>query len=326
MSSLPEIEVLLATYNGERFLREQIDSILAQDYPNIRVLARDDGSSDQTPAILFKYSAQFPNRFQVMPTSAPTGSAKDNFHRLMLASSANYICFADQDDVWLPDKLSQSMQAMTQLESQWGYEIPLLVFTDLRVVDDRLTVLYESFWAKMAIDPGWIEQFAQLLPGAVVTGSTMMVNRSLMNLALRMPSEAYMHDRWISLLTSVFGKFSAIDRQTVLYRQHDGNVIGIGEDAASTSFLHRLRNLNSHLVTWRHNQRQAQGFLNTHGDEMPEEKREILKAFLRCESDASRFARIRLFLHHRFYTPGRLALLATLVYLFRINRSHYAVR
>ena len=106
MSSLTEVEILLATYNGARFLREQIDSILAQDYGNIRVLARDDGSSDGTVEILHQYAKRFPGRFRVMPSSAPTGSAKNNFLLLMKASTADYVCFADQDDVWLPAKVT----------------------------------------------------------------------------------------------------------------------------------------------------------------------------------------------------------------------------
>lgn len=325
MNGNPEIEVLLATYNGERFLREQIDSILTQDYPDIRVLARDDGSSDGTPAILREYAAQFPDRFHVMPATAPAGGAKENFLLLMKASTASYICFADQDDVWLPDKVSQTMQAMAQLESQWGFETPLLVFTDLQVVDDELNILYKSFWTKMAIDPKWIHQFKKLLPGAVVTGSTMMLNRSLLSLSLRMPPEAFMHDRWISLLTSAFGKSHAVDRQTVLYRQHSSNVVGLGENAAPVPFLRRLRNANSPVVSWRRNQRQARSLLTTHGAEMPEDKREILKAFLRCETDANRFARVGLFFRHRFYTPGWLALLATLLHLFKADRSECAI-
>src|ERR1700734_3871762 len=98
MSSLPEVEVLLATYNGERFLREQIDSIIGQDYENIYRLARDDGSRDGTVEILNEYAQRFPERFRVMPASAAAGGPKANFLLLMKASTADYICFSDQDD------------------------------------------------------------------------------------------------------------------------------------------------------------------------------------------------------------------------------------
>src|SRR5271154_4215562 len=102
----PLVDVLLATFNGEPFLREQIDSILSQDYEDLSILARDDGSKDGTRGILNEYAEQFPGRFQMLPTGAPTGNAKQNFLELMKASSADYVCFSDQDDVWLPGKVS----------------------------------------------------------------------------------------------------------------------------------------------------------------------------------------------------------------------------
>ncbi len=76
----------------------------------------------------------------------------------MKASTADYICFADQDDVWLPDKVSRTKQAMDELEARWGTRLPLLVFTDLHLVDDKLKILHTSFWAYMNIDPGRINR------------------------------------------------------------------------------------------------------------------------------------------------------------------------
>ena len=154
MTSLPEVEVLLATYNGAPFLREQLAHL--HDCRRSRRTSvcwwRDDGGlSDGTVEILDQYAKRFPGRLQLMPASAPTGSARNNFLLLMKASTADYVCFADQDDVWLPDKVSRTKQAMDQLQSQWGTEIPLLVFTDLHVVDDKLTTLHESFWSHMNI-------------------------------------------------------------------------------------------------------------------------------------------------------------------------------
>ena len=118
------MEVLLATYNGARFLREQLDSIFAQDYENLRILARDDGSRDETPQILSEYAQRFPSRFRLLPTDTATGSAKTNFLKLMQASDADYVCFCDQDDVWLPEKVSTTQRAMSGLEERWGRDTP----------------------------------------------------------------------------------------------------------------------------------------------------------------------------------------------------------
>jgi Glycosyl transferase family 2 len=329
MSSLPEVEVLLATYNGARFLREQLDSIIAQDYGDIRVLARDDGSSDETVEILSEYAKRFPSQFRVMPASAPTGSAKDNFLLLMKESTADYICFADQDDVWLPDKVSRTKQAMDQLESRWGKKVPLLVFTDLHVVDDQLKILYASFWAHMNIDPKRMDRLAEWMVQSFVTGCTAMLNRPLRELALRMPPEAFMHDRWIGLLASFMGKSSMVRTQTVLYRQHEHNVLGTGRNLPGNvveqqprSLLERIfqpRSVPALLPLWDISQREARAFLTQHGSELPPRKRKLLQAFLRCQTSRSRFIRTATFIRYGFYYAGLKLNLAMALHLWKTN-------
>ena len=173
------VEVLLGTYNGERFLREQIDSILEQDYPSVRILARDDASTDGTMAILSHYAEQAPERFTVLPGREASGGAQWNFLRLMQASEAAFVCFADQDDVWLPDKISRSMRALHDLEARYGADVPLLVFSDLRVVDEELHSLHESYWANEVICADDIHRLPRILQQNVVTGCTATLNRAL---------------------------------------------------------------------------------------------------------------------------------------------------
>jgi glycosyltransferase involved in cell wall biosynthesis len=329
MSSLPEVEVLLATYNGARFLREQVDSILAQDYGNIRVLARDDGSSDGTVEILEQYAEEFPDRFRVVPASAPTGSAKNNFLLLMKASTADYICFADQDDVWLPDKVSRTKQAMDQLESRWGPSVPLLVFTDLQVVDDQLTMLHKSFWAHMNIDPDRMNRLAALMVQSVVTGCTAMLNRPLLALSLRMPDEAFMHDRWIGLLASFMGKSSGVGIPTVLYRQHEHNVLGTGRDVAGSADAMPTRGLlermlrprisEGQMMLWNLSQRETRVFLREFGADLPADKRDLLRAFIRCQTSRSRLVRISTFIRYGFYYAGLRLNLAMMLHLWKMN-------
>lgn len=329
MSGLAEVEVLLATYNGGRFLREQLDSIMAQDYGKIRVLARDDGSSDETVEILDQYAKRFPGRFRVMPASPPTGNAKNNFLLLMKASNADYICFADQDDVWLPDKVSRTKQAMDQLESRWGTAVPLLVFTDLHVVDDQLTILHQSFWAHMNIDPDRMDRLAALMVQSVVTGCTAMLNRPLLELSLRMPDEAFMHDRWIGLVASSMGKSSGVRVPTVLYRQHEHNVLGTGRDAAGTaaakptrSLLERMRRpriSEGQLFLWNLSQRETRAFLQEYGTDLAAGKRDLLRAFLRCQTSRSRLVRVATFLRYGFYYAGLKLNLAMMLHLWKMN-------
>ena len=314
LSDHREIEVLLATYNGERFLREQVDSILTQDHVNVRILARDDGSSDETVQILNEYAERYPARFQVMPPSPATGSAKDNFGLLMRASTASHICFADQDDVWLPDKVTKTIQAMEQLESEWGVDTPLLVFTDLHVVDDQLRPLHESFWATEKINPARINHLPLLLGQNVVTGCTAMLNRSLVELSLSMPGEAYMHDGWIALLACTIGKAAAVNARTVLYRQHDRNVIGVAKRTGSVlEIVLRLRNRQGRRAQWEINQQQAKALLRVHPAQLSAKHRELLRAYLRCGTTRSRLVRIATFLRYGFYHLGSSVNLAIML-------------
>jgi hypothetical protein len=326
LSSSAEVEVLLATYNGERFLREQMESILAQDYENLRLLARDDGSSDATVAILHDFGRRFPGRVRILPTEYATGSARDNFLLLMQASTANYICFSDQDDVWLQDKVRRTMQAMDKLESRWGRDLPLLVFTDLRVVDDQLQSLHPSFWAHAQIEPARINRLQSLLRQNVVTGCTAMLNRRLVELALRMPRQATMHDHWIALLACTMGRSSILNAQTVLYRQHDRNIVGVETRSQSLpEVVHRIRDSNPRYAQWQIDLEQARALLRVHGAELPSRCRDLLDAYLRCGTAASRFVRIFTLIRYRFFRTGLMLNLATLVDLWKFKVEEHEI-
>ncbi len=329
MSNDGLVEVLLATYNGEQFLREQIESILAQDYAPLHVLARDDGSDDQTVAILEEYAQRYSDRFRVLPASPGTGSARDNFLRLMQSSRARYVCFSDQDDVWLRDKVSRTKQAMDELESQWGETTPLLVFTDLYVVDQGLKPICESFWMHERIRPDRISRLPTLLVQNVVTGSTAMLNRRLLEVSLRMPSKAFMHDHWIALLACCLGKSSAVRTQTVLYRQHGGNVFGVGERTSSPAGLKRwVSRRRTRERLWESSQRQAEALLAIHEAELSDEARRLLASYQPRGSRRSLLVRTAKLLRGGFFRVGVLSNLAMIfdVWTMRPQPSFAAAR
>jgi len=329
MGNLPAVEVLLATYNGACFLKEQVDSILGQDYGNIRILARDDGSSDKTVQILEQYSQRFPDRFRVMPSGPSTGSPKNNFLILMKAATADYVCFCDQDDVWLPDKVSRTKQNMDRLQQRWGEKVPLLVFTDLHLTDDKLEIVHDSFWAYMSIDPERIYRLPQLMVQSVVTGCTVMLNRALLELALRMPEDAYMHDRWVSWLASFMGKVGIERTQTVYYRQHDRNAVGTGSDIRGDNRERSQRSLwqkirqpriaPAHVIRWDISQRQARAFLREHREELPPKKLALVRGFLRCQTSRNRLTRIATFIRYRFFYVGVKANVALIIHLWKMK-------
>lgn len=307
MSADPTIQVLLATFNGERFLREQIDSILNQTYPAVQILACDDSSNDATPAILADYAERFPHRMRLL-SGAPSGSAKANFRRLMLASTGPYIAFADQDDIWLPQKLAAGMQMMRTLEQEHGASTPLLVFGDLEVVDSELRPVAPSLWQLNRLRPQNISRFKRLVMQNVVTGNTVLANRPLVELARNIPEDASMHDWWMALVACVFGKGQFLGDRLVKYRQHSGNVLG----ARPAARLNRLPNWHDHSARsaqWAHLLQNARAFHRTYESTLPAAALTTLQELERIDASNHRIERVwRMFRTGFLLTPVRATL------------------
>jgi glycosyltransferase involved in cell wall biosynthesis len=230
------IDILLATYNGAAYLEEQLASIEAQTHPNWRLIARDDGSSDLTPEMLAAFRVRYPERVTILRDGEGNLGLVQNFSRLMEASTAPYATFCDQDDVWLAEKLSLCLERILELEVQHGSDKPLLVFTDLTVVDEELKVIHPSFWQYQGLRPERCNDLNRLLLQNVVTGCTALMNRSLVRKAGPLPRSAIVHDWWVALVAAGFGRSRSVSQPTVLYRQHPENRIG----AKSATLLNML--------------------------------------------------------------------------------------
>ena len=145
------VYILLASYNGHAYIREQIESLLTQSYPFVKIVLSDDGSSDGTDKILDEYAEKHPDKVTHYRSGERFGCAQNHFMHLLGAfQDAPYIMFCDQDDVWHKDKVSNTLQVMRQLEN--GEPVPVLVHTDLRVVDDTLQEISPSFWKHSNLD------------------------------------------------------------------------------------------------------------------------------------------------------------------------------
>lgn len=222
-----KIVILLATYNGERYLRQQLDSLMRQTYKNWELYIQDDSSTDTTVEIIKEYQRLYSNIVFLQP-SCKLG-AKGNFIKMLEQVEADYYFFCDQDDVWLEDKVESSLQYMSQLEKMTEYaDKPIVVHTDLKVVDSELNTIAPSFWAYSHVNPVKLSVFSKLATRNVVTGCTMLFNKSAREQSLPVPEEACMHDLWVTLsVMKVGGVLKYIESPKVLYRQHRGNVVGI---------------------------------------------------------------------------------------------------
>ncbi len=218
----------MATYNGDAFLAAQIDSILAQSYPNWRLVIHDDGSSDSTVKLVGDYVARFPERIVMLDDGVVCGGAKNNFAHLMAHASADYIMFADQDDVWLPGKIKDSLVLLLKDEATQGKQAPLAVFTDLAVVDEQLNSIAPSFWAFQNLRPGQLAcSIHNLAVRNCITGCTLLMNRSALAVCVPILPVAVMHDWWCGLkILQAGGKLIPLNVPTVLYRQHEDNAVG----------------------------------------------------------------------------------------------------
>lgn len=241
------VDILLATYNGEAFLDQQLASIFNQTYPHWRLIVRDDGSTDATLDIIRSYQERYPGKITLLADEDGNLGPTQNFSRMLENSAAHYVAFCDQDDVWLPEKLATTLDKMRLLELQHGATAPLLVYTDLRVVDEGLHVIYDSFWKYQRLDPKTGNSLNRLLVQNVVTGCTAMFNKPLKEIALPIPAEARVHDWWIALVASAFGCTGYVEHPTVLYRKHGDNVIG----ARSFLFTHLLVNVRDFFADYR---------------------------------------------------------------------------
>ena len=235
--------ILMSTYNGERYLAEQLDSVIAQTDTEWRLYIRDDGSTDGTVSILHAY-AEKDSRLTVITDGENLGACR-SFERLLAQSGkADYYAFADQDDVWLPDKLSICLSSIRKEETASPGK-PVLVHTDLKVVDRQLQPIAPSFWQYGGIVPDILDNNIRFIAICnSVTGCAMLMNHAARECALPFLPNVFMHDAWIALaVLKAGGRIISIPQATLLYRQHTDNVCGAQQYRFRLSTLrekHRL--------------------------------------------------------------------------------------
>ncbi len=209
---MEKVQVLLSTYQGEQFLEEQMESLLRQTWKNLEILVRDDGSKDNTRKILEHYSKNYENiRYYPGKNIGVTKS----FFELLTKSDAGYVAFCDQDDVWLENKIEA---AVRKLKNAKG---PALYCSNKILVDKNLHPMKRQ--DRKQLRPG----FGNAVVECICTGCTAVLNRELADMiSARLPEHAILHDWWTYLAASYTGKVIFDKHAYILYRQHEGNVVG----------------------------------------------------------------------------------------------------
>lgn len=274
------VTVVLCTYNSEAYLQPLLDSILNNEYTDFHLYVQDDCSTDGTLDILRAVSD---NRMAVSVNEAPSGGAGQNFMRALLACpDSRYIMFADADDVWAAQKIGKTLAAMQAAEDMYGEDVPVLVHSDLAVVDARLREISPSLWRYEQITPSRTE-LRQMLAQNNVTGCAMMVNRALADCVKELPQNFVMHDWWLALCAAAFGHIVALDEPLIRYRQHGDNSVGAYNAASLSASAKRLTDKERVRRIYLSMFRQAGCFADTYQDRLSPAQLKLCRAYAGME-------------------------------------------
>ncbi len=221
---------------------QQIQSFFNQTYSDWRLIIRDDGSTDQTVEILEELANKYKDKI-IFHKANNIGTIK-SFEWLLTASDAEYIMFSDHDDVWLETKIEDTLLKMKELEVL-SSEKPLLVFTNLRVVNENLELVNDSFWKYARLNVNILSNFNYLGISNCVNACTIMINRKAKKLCLPFSDKTKMHDSWIALNVCKYGVIDYIDKPTILYRQHSENVFGASKEEIKTTLGYLISKIKS---------------------------------------------------------------------------------
>lgn len=226
------VSVALCTYNGSAYIKQQIDSILSQTILPDEIIICDDGSSDGTVDLVKELLIESELNWKIMVNDTNLGVIK-NFEQAILECSSDIIFTADQDDVWLQDKIEIVIERF-KLNNKLS-----VVFTDAFLVDKNLKKTGYSLWSTVFPSMNKLENnrdlLSILLKGNIMTGATMAFSRSLIHY-IKPFNDYWIHDYWIAIMGTLFGEVEMIDQPLILYRQHENNVLG----APRLSFTDKL--------------------------------------------------------------------------------------
>ena len=274
------VQILLAVYNGMDHLPALLESLRAQDDPGFSVLVQDDGSDDASPSLLEELCQNDP-RFSLGSESGRHLGAAGNFLSLIRQADADLVFLCDQDDVWMPEKVSVLKQAMIEAETKFGAGTPLLVHSDCVLMNEDGTVTAESFFRHQGWDPSAVT-LPRLLVQNNVTGCTLAMNRPLCCLIAEhgRAKDLFMHDWFIALTAASFGHVIFVTRQLTAYRQHSENAIGASRSGLLVRGMRALGERKKAKrriqLTYTH----TQVFRRLYGDLLPETAQKITSDYL----------------------------------------------
>lgn len=293
------ITVLMAVYNGEKYLREQLDSILHQENPpEFQVIVSDDCSGDGSRQIIREYEQKYPKLVKGIYREKPSGGAEHHFLQLLSEADGRYVMLSDQDDVWLPEKMRLLYNEIQKMEEKWGNHMPILLHSDMEVVDEDKNRIADSYFTYQKISPERTKLCQELVQNNV-TGGAVIMNQAMLSYFKQIPSVCLMHDSWIALVAACFGKIGCMNRPLYLYRQHGSNSLGARKADTLEEGIERIADGGKARENYRRMFGQAKCLLQIYGRQMKESDRKTVEAFLSLQN-SGRLRKIKIMLSYGF--------------------------
>ncbi len=309
-----KVIILMATYNGQAFLKEQIESIRHQTCLNWELYIRDDRSTDETMMILNSF-ASVDNRIKVLDIDGPHGSPSLNFSVLfnfIVSTKPAYLMFADQDDVWDLNKIAVSLKFIQTLEQNETASFPLLVYSNFQYVDEKMKTIRQELRMPPTLT------MPTLLVSNYGYGCTMMLNSALISHIRSIPETAEFHDYWISLAACAFGKAVLLPQKLLKYRQHHKNAsTNVHSRTISSRFRRYSNSQIERLPVLIRQHKMISAFFETYQHCMKQDELKLMLGYLQA-LNKSRSTLLIYVINKKFRKLGLLQTLAhfyTLIYL-----------
>ena len=295
---MENVSIVLPTYNGEKYIKKQLDSIINQTYTDWHLYIRDDGSKDKTREIVKTYADRFPQKITVIKDHKGNLNVSANVFEILRFVKGKYIMLSDQDDVWFKRKVELQFKAIRQLERRYPGKAVLLC-ADAVVTDKNLNVLYSSLF-RCAFYDIRCSNFSNLLQRNIVQGASSIFNYRLlieMQKAMEMGNtNIIMHDYWLALVASAQGKVQMMKKPLMYYRQHDENLVGALNYRKSFHF--------DMIKEWLYlvrNKRIIKEFKRVYGQSLEKENLEIIRVLLHDKNYRQHYIKEKKYIYDPLY-------------------------
>lgn len=244
-----EVAILLAAYNAEKYISEQIESVIEQTFTNWTLYIRNDGSQDNTAEIISDYCIKYPDKIIQIDEGGINLGCRNNFFRLLEVVESDYYMFSDADDVWLQSKVEISYQKLKKLEKV-NKDKAVLLHTDAVICDTHLNIIYDSFWHSTGINPVKFTSFNYICVCCTVGGAKSIFNQKVKNLVFPLTDNNLMFDYWIAINVAKHGIIGVIDIPLIRYRQHGNNLLGVTFGDGNSIFS-KLKNAKKLFISYK---------------------------------------------------------------------------